>query len=176
MQRQKSPTTPPRQATYGDLVRKDTIALRTEPGTPPGQRQQSVAFLQRNPKRVRGSDGEYEEPITTAASQEDIGTSAENDYDPIFGIQVGRDTFVLTSEPGTPSTGQMALVGLGGEWRTCATRDDEPRPVWTSLSITHSVNAGDREIVCVTLSVGDHLETFCLPQATLRSQSWRAGR
>jgi hypothetical protein len=25
----------------------------------------------------------------------------------------------------------------GGEWRTCAMRDDEPRPVWTSLPITH---------------------------------------
>ena len=34
VQRQKSPTTPPRQATYGDLVRRDTTALRTEPGTP----------------------------------------------------------------------------------------------------------------------------------------------
>jgi len=28
-------------------------------------------------------------------------------------------------------------VGGGGEWRTCAMRDDEPRPVWTSLPITH---------------------------------------
>ncbi len=28
-------------------------------------------------------------------------------------------------------------VGEGGEWRTCATRDDKPRPVWTSLPITH---------------------------------------
>ena len=28
-------------------------------------------------------------------------------------------------------------VGGGGEWRTCATRDDEPRPVWTRLPITH---------------------------------------
>ena len=30
-------------------------------------------------------------------------------------------------------------MGGGGEWRTCATRDDEARPVWTSLSllITH---------------------------------------
>jgi hypothetical protein len=94
-----------------------------------GQRQQTVAFLERNTKRkgggggggcclclggvpgsvLRGTDGENEEQITTAASQEDIGTSAENDYDPILGIQVGRDTFVLTSEPGTPSTGQMAL-------------------------------------------------------------------
>jgi len=27
--------------------------------------------------------------------------------------------------------------GGGGEWRTCATRDDEPRPVRTSLPITH---------------------------------------
>ncbi len=25
----------------------------------------------------------------------------------------------------------------GGRWRTCATRDDEPRPVWTSLPIAH---------------------------------------
>jgi hypothetical protein len=28
-------------------------------------------------------------------------------------------------------------VGGGGEWRTCGTRDDEPRPVWTRLPITH---------------------------------------
>ena len=27
--------------------------------------------------------------------------------------------------------------GGGGEWRTCAIRDDEPRPVWMSLLITH---------------------------------------
>ena len=28
-------------------------------------------------------------------------------------------------------------VGGGGEWRTCAMRDDKPRPVWMSLPITH---------------------------------------
>ena len=28
-------------------------------------------------------------------------------------------------------------VGGGGEWRTCAMRDDEPRLVWMSLLITH---------------------------------------
>ncbi len=28
-------------------------------------------------------------------------------------------------------------VGGGGEWRTCAMRDDEPRLVWSSLPITH---------------------------------------
>ena len=32
----------------------------------------------------------------------------------------------------------LSLIRVGGgEWRTCATRDDEPRPVWTSLPITH---------------------------------------
>ena len=31
----------------------------------------------------------------------------------------------------------------GGEWRTCAMRDDEPRPVWMSLLAHHAlVNAG----------------------------------
>jgi hypothetical protein len=37
-------------------------------------------------------------------------------------------------------------VGGGGEWRTGAMRDDEPRPVW--MSAHHAlVNAGGREIV-----------------------------
>jgi hypothetical protein len=35
-----------------------------------------------------------------------------------------------------PST-KMFTWGGGGYGRTCATRDDEPRPVWTSLPITH---------------------------------------
>jgi hypothetical protein len=38
-----------------------------------------------------------------------------------------------------PSTKLFAWGG-GGYWRTCATRDDEPRPVWTSLPITHGFN------------------------------------
>jgi len=29
--------------------------------------------------------------------------------------------------------------GGGGEWRTCAMRDDKPRPVWMSPLITHWV-------------------------------------
>jgi hypothetical protein len=32
---------------------------------------------------------------------------------------------------------KAVCVGGGGEWRTCAMRDDEPRPVWMSLPITH---------------------------------------
>jgi hypothetical protein len=35
-----------------------------------------------------------------------------------------------------PST-KLFTWGWGGYGRTCATRDDEPRPVWTSLPITH---------------------------------------
>jgi hypothetical protein len=36
-----------------------------------------------------------------------------------------------------PSTKLFTRGGGGGYGRTCATRDDEPRPVWTSLPITH---------------------------------------
>jgi hypothetical protein len=32
---------------------------------------------------------------------------------------------------------QSCLHGGGGGRRTCTTRDDEPRPVWTKLPITH---------------------------------------
>jgi hypothetical protein len=32
---------------------------------------------------------------------------------------------------------QSCSRGGGGEWRTCAVRDDEPRPVWMRLPITH---------------------------------------
>jgi hypothetical protein len=32
---------------------------------------------------------------------------------------------------------QSCSRGGGGEWRTCAMRDDEPRPVWINLPITH---------------------------------------
>ena len=35
--------------------------------------------------------------------------------------------------------------GGGGEWRTCAMRDDEPRPVWMSPLITHRVRAAPFE-------------------------------
>jgi hypothetical protein len=38
-----------------------------------------------------------------------------------------------------PSTKMFVYMGGGGYGRTCATRDDEPRPVWTSLPITQCV-------------------------------------
>ena len=40
-------------------------------------------------------------------------------------------------------------VGGGGEWRTCAMRDDEPRPVWMSLPITEVCVVGPIKRVCV---------------------------
>jgi hypothetical protein len=57
---------------------------------------------------------------------------------------------------------QRCLHGGGGGYgRTCATRDDEPRPVWTSLPITHgwgpgvkrrrSLYEGLQDLVCVCL-------------------------
>jgi hypothetical protein len=36
-----------------------------------------------------------------------------------------------------PSTKLFAGWGGGEQFRTCATRVYEPRPVWTSLPITH---------------------------------------
>jgi hypothetical protein len=45
-----------------------------------------------------------------------------------------------------PITKLFAWGGGGGQWRTCATRDYEPRPVWTSLPITHSRVLSVREI------------------------------
>ena len=37
---------------------------------------------------------------------------------------------------------KVVRVGGGGEWRTCAMRDDDPRPVWMSLLITQAVREG----------------------------------
>ena len=43
-----------------------------------------------------------------------------------------RGTMMCVFIPAVPITNLIAC-GCGGRWRTCATRDDEPRPVWTSL-------------------------------------------
>jgi hypothetical protein len=44
--------------------------------------------------------------------------------------------FVCVFITAGPST-KLCAWGGGGYWGTCATRDDEPRPVWTSLPIMH---------------------------------------
>jgi hypothetical protein len=48
---------------------------------------------------------------------------------------ISTDCLCVFITPG-PSI-NMCVWGGGGYWGTCATRDDEPRPVWTSLPITH---------------------------------------
>jgi hypothetical protein len=45
----------------------------------------------------------------------------------------------------------MFTWGGGGYGRTCATRDDEPRPVWTSLPITQHSYQGCVFITASTL-------------------------
>jgi hypothetical protein len=57
---------------------------------------------QRNPKRKWGFNNE--ELTTMTTSQGDICTSVENDYSPIFGVQVGTDTYVRRTELGTGHT------------------------------------------------------------------------
>jgi hypothetical protein len=44
--------------------------------------------------------------------------------------------FVCVFITAGPSTKLFAWGG-GGYGRTCATRDDDPRPVWTRLPIAH---------------------------------------
>jgi hypothetical protein len=83
------------------------VTPKTEPGTT--SRQQTEAFLenQRNPKRRRGSDGEYTEPTTTTALLGDIDTLKDTPTsrpDTKRCIQVGRETYAVTSQPGTPYT------------------------------------------------------------------------
>jgi hypothetical protein len=54
---------------------------------------------------------------------------------------------------------QSCLRGGGGGYgRTCATRDDEPRPAWTRLAITHKLlGVGEpSKLVCVEQG-GEHV-------------------
>ena len=53
-------------------------------------------MLERDPKRKRGSDGEYEEPTRTATPQGDLGTSAQDDYDSILVIDSSHSPAVLS--------------------------------------------------------------------------------
>jgi hypothetical protein len=47
------------------------------------------------------------------------------------------ETAIVVFITTVPITKLFAGGGGGEQWRTCATRDYEPRPVWTSLPITH---------------------------------------
>ena len=59
----------------------------------------------------------------------------------------------------------------GGYWRTCAKRDNEPRPVWTSLPITHVFITAvpiTKLFLCVG---GETMEDMCYKR--LRAKSGR---
>jgi hypothetical protein len=53
----------------------------------------------------------------------------------VSGVRHGPGTGVFITA--VPIRKLFACVGGRKQWRTCATRDYEPRPVWTSLPITH---------------------------------------
>jgi hypothetical protein len=122
---QKSPNTEITAPQQGGL----THHIPKEPSATTGERQLTRplhVILERNPKRARESDGKFEEPKSTAAPQghnPDVGgggaaltrttTSPQGHLDtwpkdastrrPDIRrcIQVGSDTFVLRTEPGT---------------------------------------------------------------------------
>ena len=52
---------------------------------------------------------------------------------PVTKLFAGGVCVFITAGPIT----KLLAGGGGGEWRTCAMRDDEPRPVWMSPLITH---------------------------------------
>jgi hypothetical protein len=71
-------------------------------------------------------------------------------------VAIERDGVCVFITAG-PSTKLFTWRG-GGYGRTCATRDDEPRPVWTRLPAHHAlVNAGEREI-CVKEGRGEEVK------------------
>ena len=57
---------------------------------------------QGNPKSRWGFSGERPTIVTT--NKEVLGTSAKSGCSPIFGVQVGTDTYALRTEPGTVHT------------------------------------------------------------------------
>ena len=83
------------------------VTPKTEPGTTSSQQVEVFLENKRNPKRTRGSDSEYTEPITMVALLEDIDTLKDTSTsrpDTKRCIQVGRETYAVTSQPGTPSS------------------------------------------------------------------------
>ncbi len=65
----------------------------------------------------------------------------EQEVEPILtpGLSTSKDVCFITVFYYCRTYYKAVRVGGGGEWRTCAMRDDEPRPVWMSLPITHCV-------------------------------------
>ena len=116
------------------------VTPKTESGTPP--RHQAEASLEnyRNPKRRRGSDGEYTEPTTTAllGDIDTLTNTPTSRPNPKRCIQVGRETYAVTSQPGTSNTGQMALhIQVGRATSALTPVTEIPRTVSGTPTIHH---------------------------------------
>ncbi len=83
------------------------VTTSAESGASSRQQAEASPKNHRNPKRSRGSDNEYTEPTTTMTPLGDIDTLKDtptNQPDTKRCIQVGRETYAVTSQPGTPYT------------------------------------------------------------------------
>ena len=83
------------------------LADLIDPGTSSRRQAEAPLENQRSPKRKRGSDGEYTEPATTDTLLGDIDSLTDtptSQPDTSKCIQVGNNTFVLRTQPETPSS------------------------------------------------------------------------
>ena len=84
---------------------------------------------------MQGADNPSRCFLACGDGQRDAAQGEECDDGNTYSLD-GCDLVVCVFITEGPST-KLFARGRGGYWRTCATRDDEPRPVWTSLPITH---------------------------------------
>ena len=98
------------RATHGfqnQAAPANAVTPSTEPGTSSRQQEEVSLKNHRKPKRRRGSDNEYTDPTTTTTPLGDIDTLKDaptSQPNTKRCIQVGRETYVVTSQPGTPYT------------------------------------------------------------------------
>ena len=105
------------------------VTTSTEPGTSSRQQAEASPKNHRNPKRRRGPDNEYTEPTTTMTPLGDIDTLKDtptNQPDTKRCIQVGRETYAVTSQPGTSYTFETGID-------TGTFQGQRPQPVTTPV-------------------------------------------
>ena len=114
------------------------VTPKIKSGTPPSHQAEASLENHRNPKR-RGSDGEYTESTTTTTLLGDIDTLTDPPTirsNPKRCIQVGSETYAVTSQPGTSNTGQMALnIQVGRATSALTPVTEIPRTVSGTPSI-----------------------------------------
>jgi hypothetical protein len=151
------------------------VTPKTESGTPPRHQGEASLENQRNPKRRRGSDGEYTGPTSTAALLGDIDTLTDtvtSQPDTKRCIQVGRETYAVLSQPGTSNTGQMALhIQVGRATSALTPVTDISRTVSGTPSIHH-----DEETITFYDSSANLTMESTSPQGYHRRKKNRTGQ